>query len=1134
MMKKSKRLGLAMVIGVVMTCAIVLGSVFQVGGARVSADLIMPQPFDGPIITETAPLFNLDGSYNADLIAELVYLAENAERGLPNLHADHTGVSGIEVSDANHIRTANDGTLPDIRLFESHGTFATTGISNGVLSDQSRDNFTHSNWRLVYITHPDGGGDPVFTFRMVEAFRNNVMHPVIDDWNLDVRYENSQLRANLVDEFDNVLDLFDDPLQMREHFVAPGNLPGTWQSNQPSSGTSVNQSFESGGLGDLIWLPSIVEIAGTSGQDLWRLTSDERSHVQNGFSTWAWLRAGHSTVTNARTTEALGTAQRADADNVNLTRAIVPAVHLSLTHLLTYANINIGFTDTSSRTATSSENRITIERETGVETIIFDAGQHNTVQNIVIGTGANQFTLTPTDAPTVTENALGKFEIYYTDNGRVVHLELSEIAQGFNIVANTTNNWAVTRTYNWPTGFGLAASPSDSTAIAENGFTTAIGTPTAPGGHRFAGWWTTPSIGGAEVTSGTTVANRGNTETVDVITQIYARWDQNQATVIRVNYDGTTENFGVQNVVFAGVVGDPTVEPTDQTLVFGGWWTTDGSGSGIWGTRVNPNTFITEAQNSTTIEIFARWQLYVPRPTLSGLNLSGGTITWANIIGAEFLVSVNGIDRPMQTGNLFDFSDLAPGSHTISIRTVASNGDESDALTITVDIPQPITVDVIYRSENVQIGTTQVLEDKEDRVAPTDPERTGWQFMGWELAAPTQDSNGRWVFVFNAIWAQEFTVVFMNGIADDSQQIGTSQVVYDFANIVTPQDPERTGFTFGGWSRVESGATVTYTAEWDRNPVLTVRVERADGTQYTETTHVITHNPTAPGPITEDRTVGSDTFTFVRWDVTTTTDATTGDRMHTFTAIWELVVLPPSTTLILASISAIEADIANLDENNFTEASWALFEAAHAAITHNNTMTLVELLEAYIALNQAKSLLQENPVHTPTTTTVFTGYNAADFGGNRPTIGQTRVDGEDTYRLAGWNVTSATAPNGDVTITNTAIWELVEESTHIPTFTETWTGYTGARPALEDTRNFNGVEQVLVRWDTVTNTASNGDVTVTHTAVWENVEQDDSNFLTDMLPWILIGGAGLLVLISVAFFAMAIAKNRRKVARTVK
>jgi len=1057
-MKNLKQLGIVVGIVCLAFCVTLMGTAFQPGPMRVHG---YPNGENGgPIITETSPLFNLDGTYNADLIAELVYLAENAERGLPTLHVNNIGVSGITVSDAGHIRTANDGSLPNIRIFESHGAFSTSGMpSSGSVNDQSRDNFTHSEWQLVYITHPDGGGDPVFTFRMADAFRSNRMHTADPNWGVDIRYEGSDLRQNLIEEFDNVLDLFDNHFNIQSHFVTPANIPGQWQNTQPDTGANpVNQSLEAGARNDLIWIPSSYEL-GTGG-NLWNLTIAERGYNQNGFGNQAWHRSSQGgNLANARSNTAAGASESIAVQSAWL--SVVPAVHLSLTQLLTYANINIGFTDTSSREATSSVgNRLTIERDTGVETIIFDAGEHNTVEILLVGTGSNQFTLTPTATPVVTENTLGRFEIWYTGDGRFAHLQLSEIPQGFTIVANITNNWQITRTYNWPTGFGLASSPANSNVIAENTFAAAVAEPVEsriPNGHRFGGWWTTPSGTGTEVTSATTVANRGNTETVDVITQLFARWEQNQATVIRVNYDGTTENVGVQNVVFAGAVGDPTVEPTDQTLVFGGWWTQDGT-SGNWGTRVNANTFITEAQNSTTINIYARWQIYVPRPTLSGLNLSGGTITWGTITGAEFLVAVNGVNRPIQTGNLFDFSDLAPGTHIISIRTVASNGDESDALEITVEIPQLVTVDVIYRSENVQIGTTQVLEDKENRVAPIDPERTGWQFMGWELAAPTQDNNGRWIFVFNAVWSQEFTVIFMNGISDDSQQIGTNQVVIDFANIVTPQDPERIGFTFRGWDRVESGVTVTYTAQWDRNPVLTVRIERADGTAYTETTHAITHNPTAPGPITEDRVVGDDTFTFVRWDVTTTTDATTGDRTHTFTAIWELV---------------------------------------------------------------------EEPTHIPTTTTVFAGYNPADFDGNRPTIGQTRVDGQDTLRLVGWNVSSSTAPNGDVTITNTAIWETVVVAPHIPTFTETWTGYTGTRPNIEDTRVINGVERTLVRWDTATNIASNGDVTVTHTAIWENVADNDSNFITDTLPWILIAGTGLLLLISLVLFLMAIGRGRR-------
>ena len=1042
-----------------------LGVAVQTGMIRVSAQ--NAEPFNGPVITEETPLFNFDGTYNADLVAELVYLAQNAGRGAPNLHANHHGVTGITVSDANDIRTANDGALPDIRLFEPHGTFSATGMpSHGDTNDQSRDNFTHSRWRLVYITHPNGGGDPVFTFRMIEAFRNNALHSTTDNWVADVRYEHSDIRLNLTQEFNNVLDLFVDPAQMRNHFVEPGNLPGAWQNAQPDVGNPVNQALETQARNDLIWIPSAYEVAGSSNQDLWRLTSTERSHVQNGFSAWSWLRSGQLDAQgSARRIEALGTAMRNDVNTVTTGQAIVPGIHLSLSHLLNYANIGVEFSDVSSRAATSSESRLTIERNTGVETITFNAGLHNTIQTLTIGTGANQFILTPTDAPTVTENALGRFEIYYTNNGQIVHLELSEVLQGFNIVASTTNNWEITRRYNWPTGFGLATSPANSIIVANNTFAIATADPVAqntPNGHRFNGWWTQDGTGGnwgEQITYSTLVANRSNTEEVAVITTLYARWLQNTATIIRVNYDGSTENVGEQTVWLSGAVGYPTVEPTDETLVFGGWWTQDGTG-GNWGQRVNANTFITEAQNGTTIEIFARWQVYVSRPVLSALNLTQGSISWMPISGATFIVSINGVDRAPQSGASFDFSDFAAGEdYTISIVTVAGDGSQSDAFTITISIPEDIHIPTFtedwagYEGARPTIGDTRTIGEYE------------YELVRWDTVVNTE----------------------LNG---DTTIIHTAR-----------------------WERIEEPVHIpTFTEDW------------------------IGYNAADFGgnrPIIGDtRTIGEYEYELVRWDTVVNTELN-GDTTIIHTARWERIEEPvhiPTFTEDWVGYNAADfggnrpiiGDTRIIGEYEYELVRWNT--ASYTAANGNVTVTHTAVWERV-----------EESIHIPTFTETFAGYNPADFGGNRPTIGQTRVDGEYEYELVRWNTVSDIALNGDVAVTHTAVWEIVVATPHIPTVTEVWTGYQGTRPELNDTRTIGDNEYILTRWDTVTTTASNGNVTITHTAFWTEVTQrTDSNFITDILPWILIAGAGLLVLTSIVFFAIAARKGSKSAARAVK
>ena len=748
-------------------CAISL--VASIQGMAISGIAQTVQPFsDNHIIAQANPLFMLDGTSNVELINQLYYLSENAGRGAPNLHVDHIGVSGIEVSDARHIREFNGGELPDIFLFEPHGTFSNAGMpSHGMVNDQSRDNFTHSRWRLVYITHPDNGDDPVFTFKMVDAFRSNRMHSTGLNWLNGIRYENSDLRLNLIEEFNNVLDLFPNSSDLRTNFVAPIDVPGGWQKAQPDLGQVVHQLLEAGAdndgaIHDLIWLPSAYEVAGSSAgnQDLWRLTREERAHVQNGFGQWAWLRSGHDSGEHdnrARMIEGFGTQLRNDSEAVTTSRGIAPAIHLSLSN---YAFIDADFSSTSSRDTTvqvgqeppTSQTRFSIEKANGENTIVFDAGQLNIVQNLTIRYGTRTITITPTDTPIEYEESLGTFSAWYTNGGRVVHLHISDVNQSFRVTAQTTNNWEITRIYGWPAGFGISASPPNSTVIAENSFLNVIeALAVTPNGHHFYGWWTnngTSGNWGDLVDINTAVANVGNLETVEHIAILYARWMPNTAIVERVHYDDSVENLGIHVVWFAGAVMEPVLSnhlPADENLVFGGWWSQDGTG-GEWGMRVTANTFITKAQNGTTTQIFARWQLYVPRPSLNKIDLLTQSISWeSNISGASFVISVNGEAYKGQAEDHFSFAHFTQGTHTISIRTVSA-GYESDALFVTIVIPHTPTFAEVWtgyddNEPRPDIGDTRMYDGYE------------YELVRWDSLLSTAE-NGDMTLTHTAVWVR--------------------------------------------------------------------------------------------------------------------------------------------------------------------------------------------------------------------------------------------------------------------------------------------------------------------------------------------------------------------------------------------
>jgi len=176
------------------------------------------------------------------------------------------------------------------------------------------------------------------------------------------------------------------------------------------------------------------------------------------------------------------------------------------------------------------------------------------------------------------------------------------------------------------------------------------------------------------------------------------------------------------------------------------------------------------------------------------------------------------------------------------------------------------------------------------------------------------------------------------------------------------------------------------------------------------------------------------TYTFARWTMTQTI-AENGNVTQTFTAVFEAVEAPPSTTAILASIASIETEIANLDESEFTPLSWAAFKAAHGLITHTATMSLIELQQVYIELLQALALLEPYvpTAETVTITAIFLNgeegehsrqIERANFAAiNKPTLTNTAM-----HVFAGWELISVSEAATVRTYTFEAVWIEIDTS----------------------------------------------------------------------------------------------------------
>ena len=143
-------------------------------------------------------------------------------------------------------------------------------------------------------------------------------------------------------------------------------------------------------------------------------------------------------------------------------------------------------------------------------------------------------------------------------------------------------------------------------------------------------------------------------------------------------------------------------------------------------------------------------------------------------------------------------------------------------------------------------------------VAPADPTREGYTFIGWDREIPTtmpaenmtvtaQWEINRYTITFDAAGGSE--------IAPITQNYGTA--------IASPADPTREGYTFIGWDReiptTMPTENMTVTAQWEINR-YTITFDTAGGSEIAPITQDYGTNITAPADPTREG------YTFIGWD----------------------------------------------------------------------------------------------------------------------------------------------------------------------------------------------------------------------------------------------------------------------------
>ena len=168
----------------------------------------------------------------------------------------------------------------------------------------------------------------------------------------------------------------------------------------------------------------------------------------------------------------------------------------------------------------------------------------------------------------------------------------------------------------------------------------------------------------------------------------------------------------------------------------------------------------------------------------------------------EYGASIVAPEAPAKEG--YTFNGWGEVDETVPARDVTYEGSysaNSYLLTFVVD-------GEIVQSDSVAYGTAIVL--------PEEPAKEGYTFSGWSEAPetmPAEDVTISGTFVVN-----KYLVTFKIGdevIASDSLEYG--------ATIVTPEAPEKEGYTFNGWGEVDEtvpARDVTYEGSYSVNSYL--------------------------------------------------------------------------------------------------------------------------------------------------------------------------------------------------------------------------------------------------------------------------------------------------------------------------
>ena len=349
-------------------------------------------------------------------------------------------------------------------------------------------------------------------------------------------------------------------------------------------------------------------------------------------------------------------------------------------------------------------------------------------------------------------------------------------------------------------------------------------------GHTFKNW----NVSGTDTycEDGAAVTNLAETQGAEVT--LVAMWSSNEYTVsFNLGYS-TTETIPSRTVYYNGDYGTLPVPAERTGYTFAGWYT-----STEYTDLVTETTVFGETANKT---LYAKWDVnsYILTFKNGEETVKSESVAYGSVITTP--------TAPQKEGYTFSGWEGYNAGMTMPAQdlTLAAIW-EVNQYTITFNTDGGSTVAAITQDYGSDI------------TAPADSTKVGYTFAGWDVEIPeTMPAKN---VTITATWTiNQYTITF-----DTDGGSAIAAITQDYNTEVTaPEDPEKTGYTFVGWSpaipNTMPGKNVTVTAQWTVNQ-YTITFDTDGGSTVQPITQDYNTTVTAP----EDPTRTG--YTFAGWDI---------------------------------------------------------------------------------------------------------------------------------------------------------------------------------------------------------------------------------------------------------------------------